>query len=205
MQDRRPLTPHARRAAGALAFISSRFSVSPKRLIAPGPTPEQLQSMIEAAGCAPDHELMRPWRLLYIAASEREALAHVFVRSLLERIPDASAETQTRARDKAFRAPDLLLAVARLDSTNINVPEWEQYVALGAALQNLLLAAHGLGFGSMLTSGRALGTASFSQAFNLAVTERAVCFVSIGTPTEVRRRLRPRAGELVTAWKAPTQ
>jgi nitroreductase len=190
-------------AAVALALISSRFSVSPKRLVAPGPSPAQLQWLIEAAGCAPDHELLRPWRLVHIGASQRGALAEVFARALTERLPLAPPDAQAQAREKAFRAPTLLLAVARLAPAHADVSDAERHVALGAALQNLLLAAHGLGFGAMLTSGQALRTSIFAQAFGLAPGEHALCFVSIGTPTEVRRRHRPSAHELVSDWQPP--
>jgi nitroreductase len=185
----------------AHALITGRFSVSPKRLVAPGPSATQLQHMVEAAGCAPDHELLRPWRLIHIAPSQREALADVFVRALLERLPEAPTDAQAQSRQKAFRAPELMLAVARLGPAHADVPECERYVALGAALMNLLLSAHGMGFAAMLTSGHALRTDGFAQAFGLNRGERAVCFVSIGTPTQVRRRSRPSAHELMTPWQ----
>ena len=194
-------SPEADLGALAQALITGRFSVTPKRLVAPGPSAGQLQHMVEAAGCAPDHELLRPWRLIYIAASQREALADVFVRALLERLPAAPADAQAQARQKAFRAPELVLAVARLDPFHRDVPESERYVALGAALMNLLLSAHGMGFAAMLTSGHALRTACFAEAFGLHRVERAACFVSIGTPTEVRRRSRPSAHVLLTNWQ----
>ncbi|WP_428422490.1 nitroreductase family protein [Methylibium sp.] len=184
----------------ALALITSRFSVSPKRLAPPGPSALQLQCMVEAAGCAPDHELLRPWRLVRIAPAQRAALGDLFVRALLERDPAAPLPAQAQARDKAFRAPELLLAVARLEPVHANVPPPERYVALGAGLMNLLLAAHGQGFGAMLTSGLALRSAHFAQAFGLDRGEEAVCFVAIGTATEVRRRRRPSANELMTEW-----
>ena len=198
-----PLSTPVEADPGALAdaLITGRFSVSPKRLVAPGPSAVQLQHMVEAAGCAPDHELLRPWRLIHIAASQREALADVFVRALLERLPAAPVDAQAQARQKAFRAPELVLAVARLDPPHPGVPESERYVALGAALMNLLLSAHGMGFAAMLTSGHAMRTACFAEAFGLHSGERAVCFVSIGTPTEVRRRSRPSADELMTPWQ----
>ena len=187
-------------ASFALELITSRHSVSPKRLKEPGPGAAQLQAMVEAAGCAPDHELLRPWRLVHIGTAQREALADVFEQSLCERLPDADAGARGQAREKAFRAPALLLAIARLAPTHVDVPDAERHVALGAALQNLLLAAHGLGFAAMLTSGQALRTRHFARAFRLADGEHPVCFVSIGTPTEVKRRSRPSASELISEW-----
>lgn len=193
-------SPTADLAAFTLDLITSRHSVSPKRLQGPGPGAAQLQAMVEAAGCAPDHELLRPWRLIRIAPEQRATLAEVFEQSLLERLPDADAIARGQAREKAFRAPELLLAVARLAPAHADVPDAERHVALGAALQNLLLAAHGLGFAAMLTSGQALRTRRFASAFHLADGEHPLCFVSIGTPTEVKWRSRPSASELMSDW-----
>lgn len=190
-------------ASLSLALITSRHSVSPKRLVAPGPDARQLQALVEAAGCAPDHELLRPWRLLRIGDDQRDTLADVFEAALLERLPDADATARGQARDKAHRAPVLLLAVARLLPTHEDVPDTERYIALGAALQNLLMAAHGHGFAAMLTSGHALRTAHFARAFALGTGESAACFVSIGTPTGVKRRQRPSAHELMADWAPP--
>jgi nitroreductase len=82
----------------ALALITSRYSVSPKRLVAPGPNAAQLQSLVEAAGCAPDHEALRPWRFVRIGAAQRAVLGELFVHALLERDPVAPAQAQAQAR-----------------------------------------------------------------------------------------------------------
>ncbi len=190
-------------AAFTLELITSRHSVSPKRLVAPGPTADQLRAIVEAAGCAPDHELLRPWHLVRIAPGQRERLADVFERSLLERMPEADAQARGQAREKAFRAPELLLAVARLLPAHADVTDAERHVALGAALQNLLLAAHGMGFAAMLTSGHALRTRHFARAFGLGDGEQPLCFVSIGTPTQVKARRRPAADALLSDWLSP--
>ncbi|MCL4743973.1 MAG: nitroreductase [Burkholderiaceae bacterium] len=183
-----------------LTLILSRHSVSPKRLRDPGPDDTQLASMLEAAGAAPDHELLQPWRFVRIPLRARGALAELFERALLARDPQASAQDIERAREKAFRAPELLLAIARLVPEHPDVPARERYVSLGCALMNLLLAAHALGFGAMLTGGKALLWDGFASAFALADGEEPVCFVSIGTPGTARRRARPGAAELLTTW-----
>lgn len=187
----------------ALALITSRRSIAPKNLVAPGPDEAQLLSLLEAAASAPDHKEQTPFRFIRIGDAQRERLASAFEAALLER--DASAEPvdRERAREKAFRAPTLLLAVARLQPEHPDVPMRERYVSLGAALMAMLLAAHGLGFAGMLTSGRALRLASFARVFGLGEGEEPVCFVSIGTPIKSRRRARPQASSLLTDWLPP--
>lgn len=184
----------------ALALILSRQSVPPKRLHAPGPTPEQLQRLLEAAATAPDHHGLRPWRLVRIADTQRARLADLFEQGLLEHEPQADAARRARAREKAFRAPLLLLAVLRLVPADAAVPPVERVLCAGAALMALLLAAHGMGYGAMLTGGRTLHGARLAQAFGLCADEQALCFVSIGSGTPRGRPLRPSPHELLQDW-----
>lgn len=186
------------------ALIGSRHSVAPKRLQAPGPTSGQLLQMIEAATCAPDHRALRPWRLIRIADHQRDALADLFEACARDRDPPPGDADLARSRDKAYRAPTLLLAVLRSRPDDPEVPLTERAVTLGAALMNLLLAAHGQGFGAMLTSGRAVRSARFARALALASDEQAVCFVSIGTARVAQRHARANAADLLSDWQPAT-
>jgi nitroreductase len=190
-----------------LALIGSRQSVMPKRLLAPGPDDAQLRQMVDAAACAPDHRGLRPWRLVRIADAQRAALADLFEACTLDRNPAATPDDITRSREKAGRAPVLLLAVLRGAPDPVaddpEVPLVERAITLGAALMNLLLAAHGLGYGAMLTSGRAVRTARFAAAFALAPGEQAVCFVSIGSARASPRRGRGVAADFLGDWVPP--
>jgi nitroreductase len=190
-------------ASLVLALIGSRQSVMPKRLLAPGPDDAQLHQMVDAAACAPDHRGLRPWRLVRIADHQRAALADLFEACTLDRNPAATPDDIARSREKAARAPVLLLAVLRSTPVDDEVPLVERAVTLGAALMSLLLAAHGLGFGAMLTSGRAVRTPRFAQAFALAPDEQAVCFVSIGSARAATRRGRGVAADFLGSWTPP--
>jgi len=176
-----PVTTTDNPAAWALTLIQTRQTVLPKRLVSPGPDAAQLQTLLEAAAAAPDHEQRLPWRLIGVPVHKREALAEVFVQALIDRDPAALPSQVAAAHDKAHRAPLLLLAVARLDDTDTEVPPVERWISLGCAIQNLLLTAHAMGFGSALTSGQALGSPRLQALFALAPGEVPACFVNVGT------------------------
>lgn len=188
----------------ASALIQSRFSVAPRLLQAPGPTPAELQQMVEAAGTAPDHHDLRPWRLVCIADDQRDTLSDLFEACLREREPQPRADHLARARAKAHHAPTLLLAILRHEPADEDVPAPERAATLGAAMMNLMLVAHAMGYGAMLSGGRSLRSPRFAQAFGLAPGEQPLCFVSIGTPQEIQRRPRPSAHELLTQWQPAT-
>lgn len=189
-------------AQWAWALIQHRQTILPRRLGDPGPDEEQVAMILQAAAAAPDHGELLPWRFVAIPAAARERLAAVFAAALLERDPAAAAEQVARAREKAFRAPVLMLAVVRLGRPDDEVPAAERLLSAGCAIQNILLMATALGFGSALTSGKALGSPALRALFALTPEEQALCFVSIGTIAGARRaRTRPGVERYVSELK----
>lgn len=173
----------------ALALMTSRQNVSPKRLVAPGPSPAAQRKLFEAAASAPDHGLLRPWRFIIVPDDKRGQLGEVFALALVDRDPGATTEQVEDAREKAYRAPFLMLVAAHLGQAEPPIRPVERMVAVGAAVQNLLLAAHAMSYGAGLTSGRAMESPRMKALFGLCDGEEAVCFVNIGT-VEKRKPLR---------------
>jgi nitroreductase len=186
------LASDAQVLATVCALIETRQTVLPKRLVEPGPTPDELNTLLELAAAAPDHGQLTPWRFIVVPAAERHRLAEVFARSLVERDPTATPAQVAQAREKAHRAPLLLLAVACLGPRSPDIPLLERMVSMGAALQNLLLGAHALGYGASLTSGQAMATAHMQRLCALQPGEEVVCCVNVGTATRRSQRLQPR-------------
>jgi nitroreductase len=182
----------------AAALIQSRQTILPKRLGAPGPTSAELAQILGAAAHAPDHGQLVPWRFVLVPAAARPALAEVFAQALLERDPRASPEQAAQAREKAHRSPVLLLAVVDAQRGDPEVDFAERMVSAGCAIQNMLLMATAQGYGSALTSGKALKAARLRALFELQPSEQAVCFISIGTVLSRKAvRVRPAASSYV--------
>lgn len=175
----------------AAELIRARQTVLPKRLAAPGPDDAQFLTMLEAAAAAPDHGQLLPWRFVLVPDGQRAALGEVFAQALAERDMDATPEQREQAREKAFRAPRLLLLVVDAERGDPEVDLHERLISAGAAVQNVLLVATAQGFGSALTSGKALKSAVLRRCFGLRAAEHAVCFISIGSVAS-RRPVRAR-------------
>jgi nitroreductase len=134
----------------ALEAIVTR--VSPLQLKEPAPTPQEFDRIIEAATTAPDHGRLKPWRFIMIAGAARTRFGELMAASLLTREPTAGEQRLQAEREKALRAPAIVVVVAtpRVEAA---IPYIEQIVAVGAATQNLLLAAHALGYGTFWRTG----------------------------------------------------
>ena len=92
-----------------------------------------------------------------------------------------------------------MVAVACLGPREPNTPALERMVSMGAAIQNILLGAHAMGFGAGLTSGRAMGSPRLRSLLSLSDGEEAVCCVNVGTVTKSKpSRLRPVPASFVS-------
>jgi nitroreductase len=183
----------------ACALMQSRKTVLPKRLVSPGPNDAQLETILAAAASAPDHEQLLPWRLILVPAGARQRLAQVFADALLERDASASSAEIDQAREKAYRAPVLMLLVVDGDCGASEVDLCERIASAGCAVQNVLLMATAHGYGSALTSGKALKSTLLRDLFTLRSGELALCFVSIGTAVSAPKpRLRPSTSDYVS-------
>ena len=165
----------------AHGLIHSRQHVSPKRLIDPGPSPFQKLEILNAAGAAPDHGKITPWHFYEVSSKSRNLLGDLFADALIARDPGATLTQVDEARQKAFRGPLLLLATVNLNSELDNIPEQEKIISAGCAIQNVLLMANALGFGSGLSSGKALYSQKMRGLFLLKEKEQPLCFITIGT------------------------
>lgn len=183
----------------ALRLIQSRRNVSPRRLVEPGPTQQQLSAILSAAAAAPDHGLLMPWRFVVVPVSKRHLLAEAFALALIDRDPGATLEQMESAREKAFRAPFLMLAIVRLGAADQAIPATERLVSLGCAVQNALLAATAAGFGSGLTSGQSMSSPRLAWMCGVGEDEQLVCCVNIGTVAKTKTsRLRPDVSAFVS-------
>jgi nitroreductase len=159
--------------------LNSRSSAA--RLTAPGPSPEDLARMLEAAAHAPDHGRLRPWRLIVLDDALRRAFAEAAIAGRRAR-PPAPTEDQLRSEgEKIWRSPTVIIVGCAVDRTNPKIPEVEQVLAAGAAAQNLMLAAHGLGYGVMWKTGPAAYDAGVKVAVGLQPTDHIVAIMHLGT------------------------
>jgi len=183
-------------------LMQSRQTILPKRLSSPGPDAEQLHWILDAAASAPDHGQLLPWRFELVPTEARASLAQVFGVALQERDPQATPEQVSQAEEKAFRSPLLLLAIVDAQRGDPDIELHERIISAGCAVQNMLLMATALGYGSALTSGKALKSVGLRELFNLEVGEHALCFISVGTAMSSKHaKLRPTERDYVSTLR----
>lgn len=159
--------------------IASRSTA--KSLTSPGPTAEQTARLLEAAGHAPDHGRLKPWRFIAVNGAEREIFADAVAQSRRDQNPSYTDEQMELEREKIRRSPCILVAGCVVRKDIPKVPEIEQVIAAGAAVENLLLAATELGIGAMWKTGPAAYNSRVKAAVGLAADDHIVAILHLGT------------------------
>ena len=181
--------------------MATRQTILPKRLIEPGPSAVEIEKLFLAASTAPDHDLINPWRFLVIPAHKREDLGELFAQALSERDPSATDEQLEQARDKARRSPLLMVLIVDAAKGAPEIDMHERVLSAGCAVQNFMLLASAMGYGTGLTSGKALKAQSFRSSLQLKRSEHAICFLNVGTVSSRKPfKPRPEVQQFVQVW-----
>jgi len=182
----------------ALDLLLSRRSCPARAMTGPGPSKEQLSDILRAGARVPDHGKLAPWRFILFEGEGRERLADILVNVLAA---DGMNPVQIDEWRGRVTAAPVIIGVVSGAQESIKIPVWEQELSAGAVCQNLLIAAHALGFvGNWLTEWYAYHPA-VRQKIGLKSGERMAGFIYIGTPKEeVVERPRPDLSKIITRF-----
>ncbi len=185
-----------------IALLSSRRSVKPDRLLAPGPKPEEVETMLRIASRVPDHKKLAPWRFIVLEGDARAQLGDVIAEACIAEEPERTSEVRlTMERGRLTRAPLVIAVISRV-TPHRSAPEWEQVLSAGAACFSLCLAANALGYGTSWITEWIAYSPRVRSALHLADYERIAGFVYMGTPAEPpEERERPALADIVTRWQ----
>jgi nitroreductase len=103
-------------------------------------------------------------------------------------------------RGRFLRAPVVVGVVSRVRE-GIPIPEWEQLLSAGAVCQNMLIAAHALGFVANWITEWPAYNARVKEQLGLQAGERIAGFVYIGHPVQpLEERVRPDLSKIVSRF-----
>ncbi len=185
-------------AAGMLGLLLSRRSGSAKAMGAPGPSPEQLRTILAAGARTPDHGKLAPWRFIVFEGDARHRMGRLLAECLAESDPGAGEERLAMERNRFLRAPLVVAVVSRVRE-NIPIPEWEQVLSAGASCQNMVIAAHALGYVANWVTEWCAYDVRVKERLGLKPGERIAGFIYFGTSAmPLEERVRPDLDTLIT-------
>ena len=178
----------------ALLTITGRASA--RQLGGAIPPDIHIEAMLVCAMNAPDHGRLRPWRFIVIKGQGRDALGDLFSSADCNTFPEAAE----LARKRAMLSP-LVLVCVECARTSPKVSAFEQTLSVGAAIENIILAAAALGYGTMWKTGPLACDPVVVRGLGLSDGERIAAFLHVG---EIEREGSPRSRkplhESVTFW-----
>ncbi len=185
-----------------LELLLKRRSAKAALLTAPGPTPEELDTILTCAARVPDHKKLVPWRFIVFEGEARAQFGEILARTVATEEKDAPSSVRLEAeRGRLMRAPTVVCVISRV-VPNPGAPEIEQLLSCGAAAFNLCLAANALGYGTCWITEWYSFSETISKALGLAANERIAGFVYIGTDSAPQEdRERPTLNDIVTRWQ----
>ena len=185
----------------ALDLLLTRRSVSANALSEPGPNEKQLRQILTAASRVPDHKKLAPWRFILFQGEARKAFGAVLAEACRVEEKDPSAFRLETEAARFLRAPTVIAVISRVVPTP-GAPEWEQILSVGAACENMILAATALGFGAQWITEWYGYSEGVRAALKLADNERVAGFIYIGTPKEKpEERERPALAHIARSWR----
>jgi len=184
----------------SISRLLQRRSVPPRWLGEPGPSEQEVETLLKVASRVPDHGKLVPWRFILIEGEAKSRLGEVLACAFQADNPGASAEQVAVERERFAHAPLVVAVVSRV-VPHAKIPDWEQVLSAGAVCMNLLTAATALGYGASWLTGWAAFDRRVLEALGLKPQERIAGFVHIGTAKETPTdRDRPSLSDIVTRF-----
>ncbi len=185
-----------------LEFLAKRRS-TPIKIFdtnAIGPTPEQLDGLLQIAARVPDHRKLEPWRFIIIEGDARAKLGEAIADIRRAEDPNASEADIKEDKLRFLRAPVVVIVVSSPDHGH-KTPVWEQELSAGAACMNLLLASRAAGWSGAWLSEWCAFSKGIDTILELSSAERVAGFIYIGQSLPpVPERPRPNMALKVTRW-----
>ena len=165
----------------------------------PGPSPEELQTILRASARVPDHGKLFPWRFIVFEGDARARMGKLLV--------DCLGETETVSPERAaleagrfLRAPIVVGVISRVREA-IPIPEWEQQLSAGAVCQTMLIASHALGYVANWLTEWCAYHPLVQERLGLKPGERIAGFIYIGkSALALEERPRPDLEKIATRF-----
>jgi nitroreductase len=181
-------------------FLRTRRSVKPRDMSEPGPSAEEIETILTIGARVPDHGKIAPWRFIVFEGDGRARAGDVIARVYARKNPSAPQEEIEIEKHQLTEAP-LVIGVVSCIKQHPKVPSWEQVLSAGASAMSIVNAATALGYGANWLTGWFAYDRDILDGLGLKPDERFAGFIHIGTPTKPSKdRPRPALSDVVTRF-----
>lgn len=184
-----------------LDFLKARRSNLAKAMSEPGPSDEQLQTLLEIGARVPDHRKLAPWRFVLFQKETRVEFGKHIASAFMKDNPDMPLDRSLFESQRFLRAPLVIGVISSPVDCVRGTPVWEQELSAGAVCFNLCLAAQAQGFAAQWLTEWYSYHNDVRAALGLSEREKVAGFIYVGTAQmPSSERARPDLESLVSNW-----
>ncbi|HEX2147146.1 MAG TPA: nitroreductase [Pseudorhizobium sp.] len=179
-------------------YLRERRSTPVAQITEPGPSQEEIESILALASRVPDHGKLAPWRFIVYHSEVRRKLGETFLKIAESNDGDLTDAARQAELTRFLRAP-VVIAVVSTAAPHVKIPEWEQVLSAGAVCLNLLMAVNVHGYvGNWRTEWITYDPRALA-ALGVKPEEKVAGFIHIGSSEfAVPERPRPDLADIVT-------
>jgi nitroreductase len=167
----------------AIEAILTRRSVP--KVSDTAPEAGEIRRLLDVAVRAPNHHLTEPWRFIVLKGESLDRLGDAMAERVREQYAeDPDLEKRVAAEKARPRRAPVIVAVIYSPSDNPKAIECEDRYAVGALMQNILIAAHASGLGAYLRTGPAAEYPGVHKFLEMKAGEEIAGFIYLGYPAE---------------------
>ncbi len=182
-----------KRSPETIELLLTRRSQLAAKLVPPGPTEEELDTILRCATRVPDHKGLSPWRIQIADRATQDKL-HAKLPELHEGDPASLEKTNSK---QAKTAPLLLIVSSRTPSTK--APRSEQILSGATVCQNIIIAANAFGYRNQWLSEWFAYSDKVKTYLGVPTDEEIIGFIYIGSESEIpKERPRPDLTDIVS-------
>jgi nitroreductase len=186
------------RSPETINLLLTRRSLLAAKLVEPGPTQEELQTILCCGARVPDHKGVNPWRI-QVADRATQDTFH----SQLPSLHSGNSASLKKTLSKEAKTAPLLLIVSS-QTTSDRAPRIEQLHSGAAVCQNIIIAAAAFGYRSQWLTEWFAYNDKVKTLLGIPTTEDIIGFLYIGSESEIpKERPRPDLSQIVSKLQLP--
>lgn len=166
-----------------LNLIKERRTIYPEQFSGRKVHREQVENMLEAANWAPTHGLTEPWRFKVFSGDALKNLMYCIAETYKQITPQNDfAEPKYNRFIKRGELTSYVIAVCMKRQETEKIPEVEEELAVGCAVQNIMLVATAYGIGSFWATGPMAYSEPIRDYLHLTGKDKCLGFIYLGYP-----------------------
>jgi len=165
-------------------LVRERRSVFPKFFNQKKIADEVIEQILENANWAPTHRFTEPWRFVVFKENGLKKLADYQAKRYKELNADPDPVKLNKLMKKPMAASHIVAVGMNRDEQN-RVPEIEEIIAVGCAIQNIYLSLSSYGIGGYFSTGGVTYDEEAKAFFGLKTNDRLLGFFFLGCHEDV--------------------